>query len=136
MSRRTRSLVGLLAVAGAVVAGSALCAVPAGAKENQPSVSITSSQSFFFCCTRPNTHQVIVKNVGGGATGTLAATLSFTTGNSFAITDDRCTGRSLGPGKECVIALTWLVGTDTVGALSVGGPRAQGSAEFYGTIVP
>src|SRR5690349_20277982 len=111
MEWKRRLLLGLgLMVTFGLMVGSSPTAASA---KSQPSLTI-SGNFFFLWGTHPNSRTYTVTNVGRGATNKLTVTLTFLLGDSFALTSDGCSGRSLGPGKECSFDISWSAGVDTL----------------------
>ena len=129
----------LLISVAAVTAGLALSVASATAG-TAPSLTITPDDFFFCCGAATVVKQYEVTNTGGSGSGELSVDLSYAAeypGRNLVITQDRCTGKSLGPNKTCLIEITWLHGADTLAYLTISSTKAlQLSQEMYATVVP
>jgi hypothetical protein len=132
MARRVIAVVVLLC-AGVLASGAS-----AGACQ-RPSLKLTGDFSNY-CCTHQVSRTYVIRNTGGSRSGVLTASLSFNPiapGQAFAITSDRCTGKSLRPKTQCAVELTWLAGADTLVTLTVASSRTSvSSPELVGYAVP
>jgi hypothetical protein len=129
----------LLACAAGHIAALALSVAPATAG-TPPSLTISPSDFFFCCGAHTAVKQYDITNTGGSASGDLSVDLSYwadSAGQNLVITRDRCTGKSLGPGKKCLIEIAWTPGADTFADLTISSKKTQLSVEgLYGTVVP
>jgi hypothetical protein len=121
----------------ALIAALVLSIAPVAASSQPPALAFDAGDGpFGFCCTHPVSTTLTVVNEGGRASGNLTVTLALDVGTALAITEDNCTGKSLGPGRDCSIEITWLAGGDTDGTLTIAGSRASVSAHVFGYAVP
>ena len=119
------------AVAGLAGAG------PATAKPKPPVLAFTPSSHDYGQVTTGQTasQAFTLTNSGGQATGRLKVTLTGAAG--FSITGDRCSGRSLGPGKSCTVSVGFAptsLGTVTATLTAAGKkPAATATVALTGT---
>ncbi len=73
----------------------------------------------------------LVKNTGGAATTTLAATLTGTSAGEFKLSTDGCTGMTLAGGASCMVGVKFA--PTTAGSVGVEGAVVQVAATTGGT---
>ena len=61
----------------------------------------------------------------------------FNDPSRYTVSDDGCTGKSLGPNKSCSFVVNWQRGTpDSTASLNVVGARTATSQFLYDTVIP
>ena len=103
--RRWRRLAAAAAVAALASAAALAGAGPAAAKPKPPVLTFSPSPHDYRQVTIGLTasQRFTLANSGGQATGRLKVTLAGAA--AFSVTGDRCSGRSLGPGRSCIVSV-------------------------------